>query len=332
MIAVVGAGVMGLAAARALAREGHAVVVYEQCQVGHTRGSSHGRSRIVRLAYPDVEFVRLAEESMRGWRELEAESELLLELYGLLELVGDAAQSSEYALEACGVEHELLSAEEARARWPIGVPENWTVLVQPEAGIVRADLALKALLDSAARHGAELREGTRVESLVDVQADAVVVTAGAWGRDLLAPSGIELPVRATRETLAYFRRDAEPLPSIVQLDPATRGHAMYSLRDPRHGLKVGVHHAGIETDPDDPGEPDADLLARISEWVARTYPDADPEPVEAETCLYTNTADESFVLERHGRIVVGSACSGHGFKFAPAIGDRLAALAVEALA
>ena len=332
MIAVVGAGVMGLATARALGRKGNEVVVYEQFQVGHTGGSSHGRSRIVRLAYPDVEFVRLAEESLRGWRELEAESEPLLELYGLLELVEDAAQSSADALEACGVEHELLAAEEARARWPIGVPEGWTVLLQPEAGIVRADLAQRALLESAAGHGAELREGTRIESLDDVGADAVVVTAGAWARDLLARSGIELPVRPTRETLAYFRRDAEPLPSIVQLDPATRDHGMYSLRDPRHGLKVGVHHAGIETDPDEPGEPDPQLLERISEWVARTYPDVDPEPLEAETCLYTNTADESFLVERHGRIVVGSACSGHGFKFAPAIGDRLAALAVEALA
>jgi sarcosine oxidase len=107
---------------------------------------------------------------------------------------------------------------------------------------------------------------------------------------------------------------------------------MYSLRDPEAGLKVGVHHAGPEADPNEPGEPDPQLLERISDWVARTYPDADPEPVEAETCLYTNTVDESFVLERHGRIVVGSACSGHGFKFAPAVGDRLAGLAVDALA
>jgi len=264
---------------------------------------------------------------MRGWREMEEEFGQLLELYGLLELVGNQAHSSAEALEACGVEHELLPADEARARWPIGVPNGWTVLLQPEAGIVRADLALRAFLASAGAHGVELEEETRVESLEDLDADTVVVTAGAWARDLLARSGVELPVRPTRETLAYFRRDGEPLPSIVQVDSATRDHAMYSLRDPSHGLKVGVHHAGPEVDPDEPGAPDPELLARISDWVAVTYPDADPEPVEAETCLYTNTADESFVLERHGRYVVGSACSGHGFKFAPAIGERLAALA-----
>jgi len=103
---------------------------------------------------------------------------------------------------------------------------------------------------------------------------------------------------------------------------------MYSLRDPIHGLKAGAHHAGPETNPDDDGLPDLHLLDSISAWVSETYREADPKPLGAETCVYTTTEDESFVLERHGRIVVGSACSGHGFKFAPAVGERLAALAV----
>jgi sarcosine oxidase len=134
-------------------------------------------------------------------------------------------------------------------------------------------------------------------------------------------------VRPTRETLAYFRRDGAPLPSIAQLDPETRGHVLYSLHDPRYGLKAGVHQAGASADPDEPGEPDPTVLERVAEWVVRTYPDADPEPVDAETCMYTNTEDERFILERRGRVVIGSACSGHGFKFAPAVGQRLAALA-----
>ncbi len=150
-----------------------------------------------------------------------------------------------------------------------------------------------------------------------------IVTAGAWVRRL-APS---LPVRPTRETLAYFRRNGSAMASLGQLDPETRGHAQYSLHDPRWGLKAGVHHAGREIDPDERGEPDPELLARISEWVGRTHTDVDPAPVEAETCLYTNTDDESFVFERTGRVVVGSPCSGHGFKFAPVVGERLAALA-----
>jgi sarcosine oxidase len=327
-VAVVGAGIMGSAAARALARAGHDVVLYEQFELGHLHGSSHGRSRIVRLAYPELEFVELAKESFPGWRELEQESGLkLLELNGLLELVEGRGQSSADALEAAGAEFELLDAEAARRRWPVGVPEGWTPLFQPEAGIVRADLAHRAFVDSALANGARLEENTRIDSLDDLDVDAVIVTAGPWVTRFFP----DLPVRTTRETVAYFRRDGHPLPSIVQIHPETRGHAMYSLYDPIHGLKTGAHHQGVDADPDRPGEPDPALVARIAEWVSRTYLDADPEPVAAETCMYTTTPDEHFILERRGKIVIGSPCSGHGFKFAPAIGQRLAAMATDIL-
>src|SRR5438552_3450936 len=124
-VAVVGAGIMGSAAAHALARAGRHVVLYEQFQIGHTHGSSHGRSRIVRLAYPEVEFVELAKESFVGWRELEREAGVeLLELNGLLELVGDPAQGSRDALDAAGAEYELLAADATRERWPVRVPDG----------------------------------------------------------------------------------------------------------------------------------------------------------------------------------------------------------------
>jgi monomeric sarcosine oxidase len=327
-VAVVGAGIMGCATAWALTKDDHDVVLYEQFRVGNDRGSSHGRSRIVRLAYPEAEWVRMAQESMRGWRELEQDAETqLLELNGLVELVGDPAQSSRDALEAAGAEFELVDAEAARARWPIGVPDGWVVLYQPEAGIVRADLALRAFLDCALERGAELHEETRVEDVAELDADAIVVTAGAWVGKLVD----DVPVRPTRETLAYYRRGGG-LPSIVQLDPETRGHALYSLHDPKYGLKAGLHHAGIEVDPDEPGEPNPELLDRISAWVAATYRDVDPTPVDAETCLYTNTEDESFIFDSRERVFVCSACSGHGFKFAPVIGKRMADLAGQAVA
>jgi monomeric sarcosine oxidase len=325
-VAVVGAGIMGAATAHALARLGVDVELFEQFRVGHARGSSHGRSRIVRLAYPELEFVELAREAFAGWRELEREAGVeLLELNGLLELVDDPAQSSRDALEAAGAEYELIDADVARRRWPIGVPDGWTALFQPEAGIVRADLAHRAFVARAVARGARLWEETRVASLEEVDARVVVVTAGPW----ISRFFDDLPVRTTRETVAYFRRDGEPLPSVVQLDPTTRGHAMYSLHDPRHGVKAGAHHAGAPAGPDDDSDPDPALVERVAEWVARTYPDADPAPVAAETCMYTTTPDEHFILERRGRLVIGSACSGHGFKFAPAIGSRLADMAVE---
>ena len=109
------------------------------------------------------------------------------------------------------------------------------------------------------------------------------------------------------------------------------GHLFYALADPEHGFKVGVHHGGPEVHPQAEVEPDPSMVEAISAWAGQHLVLADPHPVEIETCLYTSTADESFVLERRGRIVVGSACSGHGFKFAPAIGARLAALALEVL-
>jgi sarcosine oxidase len=105
---------------------------------------------------------------------------------------------------------------------------------------------------------------------------------------------------------------------------------MYALHDPgRGGLKAGAHHAGHVADPNVEEGADPAIVERIAAWLAARLPDVDAEPVAAETCLYTSTDDESFVLERRGRVVVGSACSGHGYKFAPAVGRRLARLALS---
>ena len=156
--------------------------------------------------------------------------------------------------------------------------------------------------------------------------DAVVVTAGSWVNELLDEP---LDVSVTRETVCYFRPDTggRPVPSVVSFKPNDHTHDMYSLADPKYGLKVGAHHAGVEADPNVPGEPDPGLIDRITAWARGTYRLADPDPVAAETCMYTTTPDETFILERRGRLVIGSPCSGHGFKFAPAIGERLAELA-----
>jgi sarcosine oxidase len=187
---------------------------------------------------------------------------------------------------------------------------------------VFADRARHAFLEAA---GVEVETNRRIESTDELDADVVVVTVGPWVRELVP----DLPVTVTRETLAYFHRDGPPPPSIVDLNAETGGHGMYSLYDPVHGLKAGAHHAGAEANPDEVGEPDPAIVERIASWVRERFPDVDPEPVEAQACVYTTTADESFILERRGRVVIGSACSGHGFKFAPAIGRRLAALALD---
>jgi sarcosine oxidase len=324
-VAVVGAGVMGCATAWALASRGAEVTVHEQFEPGHARGSSHGRSRIVRYAYGDPAWIELAREARAGWSELEAETgRRLLELNGLVELAPSAEVSSGAALADQGVQHRYLSAEEAQ-KLGVVAPADWRILYEPTGGIVLADRAVEALLDAALARGARLETGSRVDSPEELDADVVVVTAGAWVRELVA----DLPVRVTRETVVYFRRDGPPLPSVVELDAEGSGHIVYALHDPLHGVKAGAHHRGVEAAPSDDGDPEPDVVARTAEWLRERLPGIEPSPVAAETCLYTSTADESFVLERRGRVVVGSACSGHGFKFAPAVGTRLATLALS---
>jgi sarcosine oxidase len=314
----VGAGVMGCATAWALRERGAEVTVHEQFELDHDRGSSHGRTRIFRVAYPDPDWIRFAQEARAGWLDLDPD---LLGLYGLVELVADPALTSAPALDECGVPYRLLDGDEVRGLGA-SLPEGWTALHVHEAGVVFADRARHAFLETA---GVEVETNRRIESADELDADVVVVTAGPWVRELVP----DLPVTVTRETLAYFRREGTPPPSIVDLNAETGGHGMYSLYDPVHGLKAGAHHAGAEADPDEVGEPDPATVERTASWVRERFPDVDPEPVEAQACLYTTTPDQSFILERRDRVVVGSACSGHGFKFAPAVGRRLADLALE---
>jgi len=329
-VVIVGAGVMGLATARALARAGRDVVVCEQFSVGNDRGSSHGGSRIVRLSYPDERWVRLAQESYPLWRELEAEfGRALLDQPGTLDL-GDW-QANRDALAACGAPFEVLDAAEIERRFPIRVEPGASGLFQADGGIVFADLALQALLASAAAAGAELQEGLRVDSVEEdgdgvvaggVRARVAVVTAGAW-----APVLVGIDATPTRETTSYFSFD-EPVPSVIEPNGGS-AHG-YALTAPGVGMKAGLHQSGPTVDPDETGGPDATIAERTVAWVERRFRVAGPA-ARVETCLYTRRANDEFLLERRGRIVVGSPCSGHGFKFAPVIGQRLAALAEGAL-
>jgi sarcosine oxidase len=343
-IVVVGAGIAGAATARALARSGHAVVLLEQFAIGHAHGSSHGGSRIFRLSYPEERYVRLARRALDGWRELEAEAgEKLILPTGSLDLRATANVNAA-ALAACDVDHERLTGAEVAKRWPIAVEPTEPALFQPDGGVTRADRAYAAFLRGARAAGADVREEQSVTAIKvgddavsvvteaeTIRARAVVVTAGAWARRLLEPLGFELPVTVTRETVTYFALErAEELPTLIDdISPSRIGS--YGLAAPGVGLKAGLHRSGPVVDPNTSGDPDPDIVRDAAAWVARRYPQAHPEPISAETCLYTCTPDEDFVLERRGRLVVGSACSGHGFKFAPVVGETLAALAHEAV-
>ena len=336
-VVVIGAGIMGSATAWALARAGRDVVLLERFRVGHRRGSSHGAARVFRLSYPEARYVGMMQEALPLWRELEDETgETILTVTGGLD-GGVGLERNEAAMEARAVPFEWIDGAEVAARFPaMSGQRAERFLYQADGGIVRADVAWRAFVSAAAAHGAELREESTVVSIrpgddaveIDTEAGAyvaatAVVTAGAWARDLVAPAGFNLGVRATRETVAYFRLEQE-VPTLLEW----AGGFAYALPNPGEGLKAGEHGVGPEIDPDEEGGPNLDSVRRLGEWIRRRYPAADPEPHRAETCLYTNTADESFVVDRRGRLTVGSPCSGHGFKFAPVIGERLAGLAM----
>jgi sarcosine oxidase len=339
-VLVVGAGVMGSAAASALARLGREVVILERSRIGHTGGSSHGRARVFRFSYDDPRYVRMAQESLPMWRELEEETgEEILTTTGGLDVTASLEEHVS-ALKVSGAAFELLDAAACRERFPgLTVPEGQPVLFQGDAGVVAADRAWRAFVGSATRAGGELREETPVERLtvhddgVEVhtederwRARVVVLTAGAWGRRLLWGIGEDIPTTPTRETVAFFKIPGDTVPPVVVEWTSPPLCCLFSFEQ---GLKAAEHHAGPVTDPDREGEVSEASVSRLGEWVRTRFPEADGEPHHAETCIYTNTPDEHFILERRGPVVIGSPCSGHGFKFAPWIGRRLAELATS---
>ena len=336
---VIGAGMAGSAAARSLAEAGREVLLLEQFGFGHKRGSSHGASRIFRFSYPDAKYVALSMEAIRLWRELEdATGRQLVTTTGGLDAGPDLAAQAE-ALAACGAKFEWLSGSEVGERFPaLSFPAADNLLFQPDAGIVLAEDALRTFIGAAEAKGAIVRWNTRVEAFraegdgvaVDtaegaVRARVAVVTAGPWAPVLLSGAGIDLPAVPTCETVAFFDLpDDDLVPSLVDWDDPI----FYALASPGQGLKAGLHHGGPVANPDDEGAPSAATVELLREAVTRRYPGAVSEPSLVETCFYTNTDDERFIIERRGPIVVGSACSGHGFKFAPLTGRRLADLAL----
>jgi sarcosine oxidase len=358
-VVIVGGGVMGAATAWQLAARGRDVVLLERFGAGHTSGASHGASRIYRQTYTDAPYVRLAVEALRLWRDVEAESGAgLLTITGGIdhgdpERLGPLADS----LRTHGIAHEWLGPAEAEQRWP-GMRFDGPVLYQPDrSGRIHADHAVAALTAAAIGRGAQVHRNTRVTRIqvrgedlvrVDTEDGAVVrarravVTAGAWTAgllgDLVAGGLVALPpLRVTQEQPAYFPfSGTNPcIPHVADwptfihhTDAGGNDDGVYGLADPCGDVKVGFHGVGPECDPDRRTFlPEPAQLHLLQEYVRTWLPGLDhahPEPI---SCTYTSTPDSSFVLERTGPLVVGAGFSGHGFKFAPAIGRVLADLA-----
>lgn len=353
-VVIVGAGLMGAAAARSVARRGRPVVVLEQFAAGHRHGSSHGSARIVRRAYGDQLYTALTGRAFELWSAVPSPAPLL-RMLGALDFGPDRdVPSVARHLAEAAVAHEVLPAVEAARRWP-GMVFEGDVVFHPQAGTLDADAAVSALLADAVAHGAEVRfesaaaallsEGERTRVLLadgsELPASCVVVAAGGWVSGLveglvLADSPVTLPpitlppMTVTQQQVFHYPRldpSAPPWPSVIH----ERGSAIYHLAGGRDGgalddRKVGEHDGGPVVTAGRPVEPGPAVRERITAYVRRWLPGLEPTPRTESTCLYTTTPSEDFVLDRVGPLVVCSPCSGHGAKFAPLVGELVADL------
>ncbi len=351
-VAIAGLGVMGSAAAAELARRGLRVLGLDRFTPPHALGSSHGESRIIREAYFEhPAYVPLVQRAYTLWRRLEqqAATPLLLETGGLMigaadsELVAGARRSAEIHR----LPHSVLTAAEVRERFPALSPDDDMVAVwEPRAGVLLVEACVTAQLTQAAGAGADLRyaepvvewsaksDAVRVLTAKgEYRARRLIISAGAWLSDLLADDKAQFSIE--RQVLHWFAPlrhsgsfDPRQLPiHLWQLDG---GRFFYGFPDIGSGIKAGFHHDGAETTADDVARDVSAEEVDIVRTALRDFvPDADGVLRASRVCLYTNTRDGHFLIDYmpdEPRVIVASACSGHGFKFAPVIGDVLADL------
>jgi sarcosine oxidase len=346
---VVGAGLLGLSAAWALARRDWNVLVLEAARTpGHERSGSKGDARIFRLGYPEPHYVEMAVLARARWHDLEAATgRHLLHVTGQVTL-GDEATLHDIAgaLAAAGAPVEQIPSSTAARLFP-GILATGTVLVEPGSGVLAADECLRALRQAG---GFEVRSGCRVLSLRHTS-DAVTVEIAA-GRSLAADVVVDCAGPAALGLLgdATAARGSPSLPQVAYFAARHGGTVvppvfiewgddmLYGLPVPDGGphsgtYKVSHHTPGSLVGTFDPTAPaplagdDPALLTLLQDAVTRLLPSLDPQPVATERCVYDNSVDTDFVLDRQGRIVVGCGTSGHAFKFGPLLGELLADLA-----
>jgi sarcosine oxidase len=346
---VLGLGVMGAATLYHLAKSGHRVAGLDRFPSPHVRGSSHGRSRALSLFYGSP-YLELAMAGRQGWQDLEQESGRRL-FYPSGMIVFDRAASPDLraattALQAQGVEHHLLAPADVGARFPqLRAPQDTVACYMPLAGFIDADLCVQALLDCAIRHGARVYEPDRVESIDlgehkpvarsssrSYRSDTLVVTPGPWAPSLL--SDCRFPLQITCQNTFYFQPES---PSRYGPDdvPVVGDRLADIYCFPVHGpgIKVASSSIGPATSADEKQHnPGDDELRTLQTWLEQVMPGVGAQPLGGSSCFYSMTPDKDFIIgfhPHHERVVVGAGFSGHGFKFAPAVGRILADLATR---
>jgi len=355
-VIVIGLGGMGSAAAYHLARRGRRVLGLEQFQPLHELGSSHGLTRIIRLAYhEDPSYVPLLRRAYELWHELETDAgEQLLITTGSLEGGPDDGTTFIGALEAArqhDIPHEVLDADELRLRYPAyaGFDDATRVVYQPDGAFLLAEPTMRAHHDGARRRGADLRFGEVVRSWEPAgdgvrvvteagtfEAERLVVCAGAWARTLV-PSLERLAV-PERQVLAWltpkrpelFEVDRFP---VFLIDVEEGSFYGFPLHD-GHGFKFGKYHHRFE--PIDPDDPDRSVHAEdealLRAFADRYFPDGAGPTEMLKACMFTNSPDEHFVLDRlpdAPQVAVFAGESGHGYKFCSVVGEVLADLVID---
>jgi sarcosine oxidase len=346
---VAGLGAHGSAAAYQLASRGQDVLGFDRFARGHTLASFGGLSRIIRLSYYEhASYVPMLKRAWDLWRELERDSgERLLTQTGGLYMGapdGELVSGSLTSARTHGLAHKVLDSVELRRRYPVfNVHPDWVGVLDEQAGWLAPERAVETHLRLAERHGATLRfeepiehfeldgSGVRVTSAHGAySARRLVITAGSWLPRLLprlAPHlWVERNVLFWFEPLGNFDVFAQlPVYIVEDTDRMYYGFPY----DPDHGLKLAGLHFGDRVDPDTiDREPRAQDEDRIRGWLRRRMPIANGERRRAQVCMYTNSPDGHFIIDREGPVTYASACSGHGFKFASAIGEILADLAI----
>ncbi len=353
---VVGVGGMGSAVCYHLAKRGRRVLGLERFDIPHTRGSSHGYTRIIRLPYyEDPAYVPLLRRAYELWEEIQQRAgEQLLHITGSIDAGTAESWVFKGALQSAqrhDLPHEVLTAGEMARRFPgYQLPGDVLGLYQPQGGFVRPERAIVAHVNGALAHGAAIhgRErvcdwqptgdgGVRVTTDRGVyEAGSLVLTAGAWMARLVpALDGLAVP---ERQVLAWLQpqRPASFMPGrfpVFNLDvPEGRFYGLPVFDVP--GFKIGRYrHFGEEGDPDTlPTEPDDADERMLRAFAARYFPDGAGPTMAMAACMFTNTPDGHFIIDRHPewpQVSLASPCSGHGFKFASVIGEIMADLATH---
>lgn len=355
-VIVIGIGGMGSATAYQLASRGMDTLGLEQYDIPHTMGSSHGVTRIIRKGqYEDSEYVPLAVRSYELWRELEERTGRdLLYVTGGLDagpVDGDVFPNSRRSCEAHDIDHEVLTGHEVNERFPgYELPESHQAVYQPESGFLVPEQCIIAHVEAAQAEGAEIRAREPVAEYTELtdggvrvttakgsyEADELVITAGAWAREFLPEFTEEfVPVR---QVLAWLQ-PTDPatfapsnFPVFIHETETERYYGFPQYDVP--GFKFAQFDNDADTvDPDGWGRtPRPEDEAVLRSYAERYFPDGAGPTMRLSTCMFTNTPDEHFVLDTlpaNSSVTVGAGFSGHGFKFASAVGEVLADLAID---